>query len=92
MTSIIDVSVIKSFPEWSVSNILEGLGLFVLVWCQPVLPVLNGVRTYVNEPGGIALVQRNSNISFFWVCAFIKRLSDASMFFLIFVVYALHVC
>ena len=37
---------------------LEGLGLFVTVleWCQPVLPVLSGVRTYINEPGGIALV------------------------------------
>ena len=35
------------------SNVfLEGLGLFVLEWCQPVLPVLSGVRTYIDEPGG----------------------------------------
>ena len=25
---------------------------FALEWCQPVLPVLSGVRAYINEPGG----------------------------------------
>ena len=55
----------------------------MLKWCQPVLPVLSGARTYIDELGGIALVQRNKVIHFFlWDCVFIKRLSGASVFFL----------
>ena len=33
-----------------------GLGLFILERCHTVLPVLSGVRTYIDEPGCIAVV------------------------------------
>ena len=49
----------------------EGLGLFqVLEWCQRVLPALSCVRTYIDEPGGIALVYRSIDMCFLLVCAF----------------------
>ena len=58
LTSIIDLSVIKIMGLQLVcpDRFLEGLGPFVLKWCQTVLPVLSGVRIYINEPGGIDLV------------------------------------
>ena len=52
---------------------MEALGFFgaVFKWCHPILPVLSNVRTYDDEPGGIALVQRDNNIYIYlWVCAF----------------------
>ena len=45
-----------------------GLGLFMLEWCYPVLPVLSGLRTYIDDPGGIALVYRNIIMYF---CGFV---------------------
>ena len=65
------------------SNVfLKGVGLFVLEWCQPVFPVLRGVRTYIDEPGGHCFgVLQYKNV-FLGVFAFNKRLSGVSVFFL----------
>ena len=53
---------------------LEGLGLFVLEWCHPVLPVLSAVRIYIDEPGGIVLVQGKINMYFCGFVPLIKHL------------------
>ena len=51
---------------------LEGLGLFVLEWCQRVLPVLSGVIGYILMSQGALLwcIASKLNKCSLWVCAF----------------------